>query len=192
VEEEEEAAEVVVAEVVKKPSAECFASDISPSGVCALATSVDECERTRWPSGVRNSTLAADGITLCHRTFPYQVAPCNNFSLWPPHDVPAASCSVAKVVAGEYRKPPCDNVYLPDFITTHEKNVTIDLVNSTTIEIAPARPTFGTLLALRLASKGYLAGDVFYAVGAVFGFASWRAFARERDEEYRKSRSVLF
>ena len=83
-----------------------------------------------------------------------------------------------------YLHAPCNNPYLPEYIRTHDKNVTVEVVNSTTVLIVPPVPTFGQLLALRVASKGYVFADVLYLIDAALILWNWAEFDRQRRAQW--------
>jgi hypothetical protein len=100
-------------------------------------------------------------------------------------------CSVRRILHPDsgtgtdaYTHAPCNNPFLPDYIRTHDKNITVEVVNSTTVVIAPPVPTFGQLLALRVASKGYVFADALYLIDAALILWNWAEFDRRRRAEW--------
>jgi hypothetical protein len=170
---------------------DCWSCDLHPSGECASPDIARHCSsRNEWPDGARDKKQVPlpDGSTqTCNRVYPYTDLPCNNTALWDHAvHVEGRHCVVSKVLANEYREAPCNNPFLPDFIQKHPTNVTIDVVNTTIVEIVPPRPTVGQLLALKLASRYYIYADFLYCVDAMLIVWGWMRFDQWRREQALK------
>jgi hypothetical protein len=142
-------------------------------------------DRGEWPPGARDFQMV--GASKCQRVFPYRDAPCNDAALWaPPTHVESDRCLVKKVLNHAYRRAPCNNPFLPAYIHAHPENVTVEVVNTTTVIINPPQPTVGQLLALRLASKVYTVADFFYMIDAFLMVVNWVRYNQRRSDQHDK------